>query len=312
MEFSKLQMRDAFIEKLYKRAIKDKNIIFISNEFGSESLDKFRSDLPEQFINAGISEQNIISVAAGMAIQKKKVFVYSIASFITLRCFEQIKLDICAMNLPVTIIGVGTCYSYCVDGPSHHATEDISIMRSLSGMNIYSPADSNIAAGLVDVALNSRKPVYIRLDREKLPIFYSIKENINSGYKVLKEGKDICFISTGIMTHKAFEAVTDLEKFNFNIKIIDIYRLKPVHHIDIIKEIKNFKIVVTLEEHTLNGGLGSIISEILHDNNINIKLKRLGIKEELLYSYNLRNDNHKKNEIDKDSIIELIKNLNFL
>ena len=118
-------MRDAFITRLYRKAKKNPDIIFCSTEFGAPSLDVFRRDLPKQFVNLGISEQNLISVAAGLTLGGKKVFVYTIASFITLRCYEQIKIDLCAMNLPVTIIGVGTCYSYAVDGPTHHATEDI-------------------------------------------------------------------------------------------------------------------------------------------------------------------------------------------
>ena len=178
MKSNNIQMRDAFIGNLYERANLDSNIILISNEQGAISLDQLRKNLPQQFINAGISEQNIISVAAGLALYGKKVFVYSIASFITLRCYEQIKIDLCAMNLPVTIVGVGACYSYSTDGPTHHATEDISIMRALPNMCMFNPADSNTTAALVDISLQSHTPTYIRLDREVLPTIYGQNKRI--------------------------------------------------------------------------------------------------------------------------------------
>ena len=152
-EYNKIQMRDAVIRKLYLEAKKNKNIIFISNEQGAISLDKFRANLPDQFINAGISEQNLISMAAGLANTGKNVFVYSIASFISLRCLEQIKLDLCVMKSPVKILGVGSGYSYAQDGPSHHSTEDFAILNALPNIEFYSPSNSMIAEKLVEKLL---------------------------------------------------------------------------------------------------------------------------------------------------------------
>jgi transketolase len=309
LEVSRLQMRDAFINKLYERACSDKNIIFISNEMGSESLDKFRNDLPAQFINAGISEQNIISLAAGMAIEGKRVYVYSIASFITLRCLEQIKIDICTMKLPVTIIGVGASYSYSADGPTHHATEDISILRPMAGMGIYCPADSVIAERLVDISLNSTTPIYLRFDRDKLPVFYTIAEDISRGNKVIHKGTDVCIISTGIMTHIAYATAVELARNNISVKVVDLFRIKPLNSEELIEEVRNFRNIITLEEHSLQGGIGSIISEILHDNCLNINLHRMGIQEENIYTYNLRKDIHIKNKIDYGSLSMFIRKL---
>lgn len=306
MKIASLQMRDAFIRELYSRAIVNPNILFISNEQGAISLDKFREDLPKQFINAGVSEQNIISVAAGLALGGKKVFVYSIASFITLRCYEQIKLDLCSMNLPVTIVGVGTCYSYSADGPTHHATEDISIMRALPNMQIYCPPDSNLAAGLVDISLHSSSPIYIRLDREKLPILYNQKDDFSSGFSVLREGDDACIISTGVMVHRALEVADELRKKSIKAKVIDVYRLKSLNS-DVINEtIRKTKKIITLEEHTINGGLGSIIAELLVDFDTRIPLKRLAIEDKSLYCYGVRDNLHRERKLDKESILKLI------
>jgi transketolase len=303
---SNLQMRDAFISRLYSYAKRDQDIIFITNDQGATSLDQFRKDLPTQFINAGVSEQNIISVAAGLALGGKKVYVYSIASFITLRCFEQIKLDLCAMNLPVTILGVGAGYSYATDGPTHHATEDIAILRTLPNIQIYVPSDSNMAAGLVDISLYSNGPIYIRCDREKLPVLYNQKDDFSSGLSVLHEGQKLCVISTGIMVHRALEVAKELSKRSFPVKVIDLYRLKPLNKDGIFNTIKEAERLFALEEHTINGGLGSIIAELLVDFGLSIPLRRLAVEDALLYCYGARDDLHRRQGIDTESIVKLI------
>lgn len=308
-DYSTLQMRDAFFEELYKYAKSNRDIIIISNDLGAISLDKFRKELPAQFINGGISEQNIISVAAGLALSGKRIFIYSIAPFITLRCLEQIKIDLCCMNLPVVILGVGASYSYALDGPTHHAIDDISVMRALAGLTIYSPSDSNIVANLVKKLVKSKGPVYVRLDRDKLPRCYNINENINKGFKVINNGTAICIITTGAILHTIVDIGIELKKFNINIKIIDVFRLKPININALIKEIADVKTIVSIEEHTLNGGLGSIISEVLHDRELNQKLVRLGIKDQLLYTYSLRKDNYLKNGIDKKKLIKFVKKM---
>ena len=306
MKMSNIQMRDAFINELYKHAKEDRDIIFITNDQGAISLDRFRADLPKQFINAGISEQNIISIAAGLSLGGKKVYVYSIASFITLRCYEQIKLDLCVMNIPVTILGIGACFSYSIDGPTHHATEDISIMRALSNMQIYCPSDSNMVTELVDISLNSKTPMYISLDREILPVLYNKNENFSSGLSVLREGNDVCIISTGFMVHRAMEIAEELDKHLIQAKVIDAYRLKPLNCHAIHENIQNSNKIITLEEHTINGGLGSIIAEIVADFNVKIPMKRLAIEDHLLYCYGIRDKLHEESGLDKDSIVQLI------
>ena len=306
MKTSEVEMRDAFIKELYLRAKSDPNIIFLSCDYGAPALDQFRKDLPKQFINTAVSEQNTISVAAGLALGGKRVYVYSIASFITLRCYEQIKIDLCCMNLPVTIIGVGPCYAYSFDGPTHHATEDIALMRALANMQIYSPADSNMAAGLVDLSLQSSKPTYIRLDKGKYTLLYEQNMNLRSGFTILQEGKDISIIVTGIMVHKAMEIAKELSKHSIQAQIIDLYRLKPIDAEKLIESIRNTKKVLTVEEHTINGGLGSIIAEILADTNAFIPFKRLSIEDDLLYAYGMRESLHCERGLDQDSVVKTI------
>ena len=300
------QMRDAFISTLYTKAVNNHDIIFLSNEYGAHSLDKFRQDLPVQFINAGISEQNIISVAAGMALEGKKVFIYSIASFINLRCFEQTKLDICVHKLPVVILGVGTCFAYSEDGPSHHATEDISLMRTLSGITIFSPSDLLSCEKLVDITLSLKTPCYIRLDRTAEYSLDTKKSNdFSDGFRCFDNGKDVLLISTGFMTHRICKVSKLLYKAGISTTVIDLFRLKPVS-LKLVNILTSFPHVVSIEEHTLNGGLGSIIAELIVDHGLNCLLKRVGITDENLYVYGVRDALHKQNCLDVEGIMKTI------
>ena len=306
MAISKVEMRDAFIGKLCLHAQQNPNIIILSNDFGAPSLDRFRQDHPRQFINAGISEQNLVSTAAGLALQGKRVFIYSIASFITLRCYEQIKIDLCAMKLPVTLLGVGPGYGYGPDGPTHHATEDIAIMRALVDMQIYSPADAHAAQAFVSLALASTAPMYIRLDRGKWPLLYAPNAQFASGFTMLRQGGRICIITTGVMTHRALEVAEALSRHSIEASVIDVYRLKPIQPLPLLEVLARSSHIVTIEEHTLNGGLGSLIIELLIDARLPIPVKRCAIPDERLYAYGPRDALHRACQLDKDSLTATI------
>lgn len=272
--------RDAFFEALYEIAKEDKDVILISADMGAPSLDRWRENLPSQFVNAGIAEQSMITVATGLALSGKKVFCYAIMPFVTLRCYEAIKVNICAMNLPITLVGVGAGFSYDDSGPTHHATEDIAIMRALPNMTIWNASDSWMAGELAKVVYESSDPVYVRLDREVLPtIEYFAGHFPKLGFACIGRG-ETCVISTGNMVHKAL----DLMKTS-DILVIDLYRLKPVDAGLLLKSIEGCHQVITLEEHLLAGGLGSIIAEIFADHNISIPLKRVGVKDQYYYTY---------------------------
>jgi transketolase len=295
--------------RIKEYALKNKDVILISNEQGAQSLDRFRSKLPKQFINAGISEQNIISVAAGLAKQKKKVYVYSIASFITLRCFEQIKIDINLMNLPVTIFGVGASYSYDTSGPTHHSIEDISILRTMKNLEIFSPSDNYILDSIFNYSTRSQKPIYIRLDRKPLNILERSRFNFKDGFSTLGDLKAKKFIvSTGNMSHTALEAVLICKKnYDVSVCFIDIFTIKLLKK-SFLNTVKNAKLILTLEEHVLEGGLGSIIAELLFDYQINKKLNliRMGIDINKIYTYKSRNLIHKINKLNVKDIVKKI------
>ncbi len=298
--------RDAFFGELYRIAAQDRRVILISDDFGAPALDKFRRDLSDQYISIGIAEQNMISVAAGLALGGKIVFTYAIASFATMRCYEQLKLDLCCLNLPVTSIGVGAGYSYGHAGLTHQATEDISIMRALPGMTILSPSDNVMTVAFAEIAYRDPGPKYIRLDREKLPLIYDEHHDFSAGLANLKTGRDLTIIATGIMVHQAFKVADELAKHAIDVGIVDLYRIKPINEGLLLKVIEQSKRIVTLEEHLINGGVGSIIAEFLIDNGKTLPLKRLAIPGRYYFEYGGRHELHVSCGLDVDTVTEIL------
>lgn len=279
-------MRDAFFEELYDIARQDKRVILLSADFGAPSLDKFRNDLSRQYINVGVSEQNMVSIAAGLALSNKLIYIYAIIPFVTLRCYEQLKIDICEMNLNVTILGVGCGFAYDSAGPTHHAIEDIAVMRVLPNLMVLSPSDSIMANRLARITYDVPGPKYIRLDRGKTPLFYDDRnDDFQTGLTVIKESKDLYVISTGIMLQMALEVADELTKYPIECGIIDLYRLKPLNSSLLLDIIKESRRIITLEEHLINGGIGSMVVEVLSDAGIYKPLKRIAIYDEHCFNY---------------------------
>jgi len=299
---AKMDMRDSFITALYDVAKQDPDVLILSNDFGAPSLDRFRADLPKQFINAAISEQNMVSTAAGLAKDGKKVIVYSIATFVTLRSLEQIKIDLCVMNVPVTILAVGTGYAYSTDGPTHHATEDIAILRTLSNMTIYSPADSTTAAALANNFGKATGPTYLRFDRGKWNSLYDANHDFSAGMSVVRPGKQIALVSTGIMVHRALEVAEDLAAHGIDARVIDLYRLKPLPVEAFRQALTDVDAVVSIEEQTKNGALGGLVAETMADLGLVKPLKRFAIDDDKLYDYGMRDRLHKERGLDRASI----------
>ncbi len=291
-------MRDAFFDELYGIAKEDRNIVLITADCGAPSLDKFRADLPEQFINVGIAEQNMISLAAGLALEGKRPFCYAITPFASLRCLEQIKVDLCCMGLPVTILAVGAGFSYDLSGPTHHALEDIAVIRSLPNMTILNPSESTM------VRLFARAPAsgprYIRLERQRLPRLYEEGTGFEEGLKVAREGKDLTIVATGRMVHRALEVVEALEGYGLDAGVMDVYRLSPFPAELLLQSIAAG--VVTLEENFAPGGLGSMVAEALADAGKAVPLKRLCVPHEYCFEYGGRSRLHTLTGLDLVSV----------
>jgi transketolase len=285
MGMNKTSMRDAFFDELYEIARKDRDVVLLSADMGAPSLDKFREDLAGQYINVGIAEQNMINLATGLALEGKKVFVYAIMPFATQRCYEVIKVNLSLMNIPVTVVGVGAGFGYDDSGPTHHATEDLATMRALPNMNIICPSDIVMTAEAVHMSYQMTTPNYVRLDREVLPVIYQADTDFSDGLSVLRDGNDVAIISAGNMVHIALEIAEKLKNSSIATGVIDLYRIKPINQELLLKSLKLTKRVVTLEEHVLDGGLGSAALEVLADCGKTIPVKRFGIPNRYLYAY---------------------------
>lgn len=301
----KIDLMTAFFDRLKTLALKDKNIFFITADHGAWALAEFKKKLKKQYLNIGISEQAMASIAAGMALEGKKVFIFSITPFVTQRCLEQIKLDICLSNLPVTIVGNGSSLTYATHGPSHQAIEDIAIMRSLPNIKILHPYDNISSKYSVDFAYKSNSPVYIKLDKG----FY---ENIFSkpGDNLLsfpqKKNKKILIITTGVIVHKIERIVNKLNKIGLKTDLLNIFFIKN-NKSKIEANIRKYKTIVTIEEQNLPGGLGSIIAEIIADKNLNIFFKRFGIDDRYILNCGNRDWLQKQYELDSDNLFKKIK-----
>lgn len=305
-----IDIRDAFFEEIYNLAKNDRNILFLTADMGAYSLEKFKRDLPLQYINVGVAEQNLVSVAAGLALGGKKVYVYSIASFVTERCFEQIKIDLAGMRLPVVIIGSGPGITYNSDGPTHHAIEDVAIMRTLPGMIIFNPCDSISAKKIAEISYKIKGPAYVRLDKGRLPLMYDLKTDFLDGMALLKKGSDVLIVSTGIMVHQATKTADILEKKSISAGVLDIYRLKPVNNELLLKYLSQFKRIATIEEHTVNGGLATIVNEQVCISNKNIPVMNFSIPDCYCNKYGDRDWMHVFYNIDVNNIAQKILNWN--
>jgi len=300
-------MRDAFLETLHARMLVDDTIILLSADFGSPVLDKIRRDRPHQFVNVGIAEQNLVNVATGLGLEGYKVFCYAIAPFITMRCFEQIRVNLALLSqvreLNVNLIGVGAGYSYVVSGPTHQCYEDLSIMRSLPSLRIISPSDEIGATEIVNYALTHTGPKYVRFDAQPLPIL-SNKKSVTNGYRILKNGCDLTIVATGFMTHTAIKVSSRLmNELGVESQIIDLSRLDGDVELQAALE---SSYVVTLEEaFAERGGLDSFVRSRVSNS---VSILGIGVRPAYEFALGSREHLHERVGIGEVAVFEKIMN----
>lgn len=300
-------MRTAFIDTLTELAGKDKNIYLLTGDLGFSVLGNFAKEFPKRFINCGVAEQNMMGVAAGLALSGKKPYVYSIIPFVTMRCFEQIRNDICYQNLDVKLIGIGSGLAYGYLGATHHAIEDIGILRTLPNMTILSPADPLEAKVLAMESYRTKAPTYIRLNKTGEKRLYKFNPQIKIGRpSILKKGKDVAIVATGISVAMAVEIVEELERMGYNFTLIGMPAIKPIDKKAFLTEILGNKFVFTIEEHNIIGGLGSAAAEILLEAGYKGLFKRFGIPDQYCKETGDTRYLCQKFNLDKKSIINNI------
>ncbi len=270
--------RVSFAETLIELASKDKRIVAVCNDsIGSSNLKEFAKLFPEQMINVGIAEQNMVGVAAGLANAGLKPFVCAASPFLTGRAMEQIKADIAYSRSSVVLCGMSPGVSYGELGPTHHSIEDMSWMRAIANLTIAIPSDPNETSSVVQWAALSSEPIFMRVPRHKIPAIPGTERAFDpTKAHVLREGNDVSIVAIGGMVHVALDAAALLEKSGTSAQVIHVSTLKPLDEKTLLSALSKTKAVVTVEEGTTFGGLGSAVAELLSQNSPT-KMKIMGI-----------------------------------
>lgn len=302
-------MRTTFMQTLLESAKKDQNIVFITGDLGFGVVEDFQRQLPNQFINAGVSEQAMMGMAAGIASTGKRVFVYSIGNFPTLRCLEQIRNDVCLMNNPVVIVSVGAGYSYGSQGYTHHALEDIAVMRALPNMNIYVPCDSIEAKALTNYLCKDKSPSYLRLGKSGEPILHKSDILINQSQTFeIRKGDKGTILFIGPIGSQVLAAAEILDKVGLGVSVISVPFTSNIDKDCLINAARKGPIV-TVEEHSSRGGFGSIILDLINNLNLDCKIKTISASQYNLHEVGSQEFLQKQNGIDAISISNAFKNL---
>lgn len=305
-------MRVTLSNTLTKLAKINKNVYFLSADINpGQSIEKFKIEFPERYIDCGISEQSMIGLAAGLASQGKTVFTYTIATFSLFRPFEMVRDDLCYQNMPVNIIGQGAGTSYSILGGTHSAQEDISIARSLPNMVVFSPCDPYELEKIINYCVNiSKKPTYIRIGKtgEKNYKFQETEIWKFGKLRKISKGKDLCIICHGPIIKFAIQ-VREYFKNTFSISIYSSHTLKPFDKKGIEKIFKKFKNILILEDHSEIGGLQTIVKENAFEKKYSGKIIFKSLKDKFIHNYGKQEDLLNSHDISVKKIISLIKKI---
>lgn len=275
-------MRKTFTDTLTELARKDDRVMCVIGDTGYSVFEDFEREFGSRFVNVGIAEQNFVSFGAGLAAMGMKPFIYNVVSFMVYRAFEQIELDIAYQENPVVIVGVGGGHAYGTAGPTHHAYFDLTLMRELPNMTVFSPADPVEMREVMLAAYNMNRPTYIRIGRSVDPIVHSQPINFKLGKAIkMREGSDAVIFSTGVMVKDACAAVETLHQQGIEAALYSFPTIKPIDE-DLIKKCtSDYKIIFTVEEHSIYGGLGTAVGDVMLDNHDagDAKLVRMGFSD---------------------------------
>ena len=285
-------MRKMALDCVHKLSKIDQRVVFIGSDLGPGVLDKMKTEFPDRFFMEGVSEQYIVGMAAGMAMEGFIPYVNTIATFLTRRCYEQVAVDLCIHDLPVRLIANGGGGVYAPLGPTHLAVEDIAIMRALPNMAVVAPCDADEMNRLMMSTLEWPHPIYIRLGKGGDKIVSEEKNGFELGKSIkMRSGSDGLFITTGVMTQLALETADLLKTDGIDVGVLHVHTIKPFDDAGVIAAMKDVKAVVTVEEHIVNGGLGSAVLESCSELQPGLlsKIVRIGIPDKFATEYGSQN-----------------------
>lgn len=301
-------MRNAFADELLKIAAEDPRIVLLSGDIGNRLFDKFKSQFPSRFYNCGVAEANMASMAAGLAMCGLKPVTYTITPFNTTRCLEQIRDDICYHNVSVLIVGTGAGLSYASLGCTHHSCEDISFLRSIPNMTVLCPGDSMELRSLMQKAFAHPGPKYLRIGKTNEPIIHSSPPLLEIGKGcIIREGLDLCLLSTGNMLPIALETAKLLENEGLSAHVISFHTVKPLDY-DLLNQLAiRFSFWISLEEHSLIGGFGAAIAEWIVDRQIQkVRMLRIGTPDRFPHSIGSQKYLREQYGLEPKAIAQLI------
>jgi transketolase len=275
-------MRETALNQVYELAKHDERIVFIGSDLGVNTLDNFKNEMPGRFIMEGISEQHVVGMAAGLALEGKIVYVNTIATFLTRRCFEQVVVDVCLHNLNVRLIANGGGLVYTPLGPTHLAIEDISILRAVPNMTIVAPADADEMRRLMPLTVNHAGPIYIRLAKGYDPIVTTDAVPFAIGKAIpMREGRDALIVTTGITLKLALQAAAELAATGVDCAVLHMPTVKPFDIGALLERAKETPVVVAVEENVMIGGLGSAVAEAIAEADFDSpkRFRRIGIPD---------------------------------
>ncbi len=302
-------MRNAFINELSRLAASDEKIFLLTGDLGFGVLDGFQRDYPERFINAGVAEQNMTAVAAGLALEGKTVFTYSIGNFSTLRCIEQIRNCVAYHGANVKIISIGAGLAYGALGVTHQSTEDLAMMRALPNMIVLSPSDAHEAVAIARAVCKIKAPCYIRLGKGREPAIHSgalDEYEIGRALKIF-DGDDAVIFSTGAISIEAFRAAEELRARGLSVGLYTFPTVKPIDREVIESCARRCRLIVTVEEHNIVGGFGSAVAEIISElDGRTATLKRIGLRDEFASIVGSQNYLRQKYHLTREDIFALV------
>jgi transketolase len=279
-------MRKVAINKIHELAQRDPRVVFIGSDLGPGVLDAMRVEMPERFFMEGVTEQAIIGIAAGLAMEGYVPYINTIATFLTRRCFEQLAIDVCMHHLPVRLIASGGGAVYAPLGPTHMAFDDFTLLRALPGMTIVAPCDAPEMGRAMDASLDVDGPLYVRIAKGSDPVISRSDLPFEIGRAiVLEEPGDVLFVGTGVMTTRALDARTLLAKRGIRAGVVHAHTVKPLDVETIAAAAQRAQLVVTVEEHFRNGGLGTALAEGFADRGIATPVVRLGFADAYCYDF---------------------------
>lgn len=304
-------MRDAFAAEVTQLGQADPRVVLLSGDIGNRLFDKLKAARPRQFINCGIAEANMMSMAAGMAMSGLRPVVYTITPFVTYRCLEQICVDVCYHDVPVTIVGTGSGLSYASFGATHQSLEDMSCLRSFPNMTVLAPADPLETRGALRAALAQDGPVYIRLGKKgEKPVHADVPAMTPGHSHVLREGRDVCLLGIGVMTQSCLAAAEELAAHGISARVVSFYSVKPLDEKLLRDVFARFRLIVTVEEHGRIGGAGTAVAEWLVEmdrRSFPARLLRLGTGDVFMHENAHTEAARRFHGIDKASIVDGVR-----